>query len=308
MIINSWDNNFKSKYKHQFPNSYLCFDTEFTGRSERDDLILEIGHVLVENGKVVDKLNLVLNWYELDVPSEWLNYKLNQMRYIVGPGWRLTPDVLKTEGINPLQALRFYSKLFRTWADRGMPFVAQNGINADEPMLRGNLNRFLNKSFEIPANSYFDTGAIFKADQVWQARDGDLVNYKSVMLPSRSETLKAYFQRICNARIKGVHWSLKFILDHYDLIRKNNLDESQFHNAGFDAMCLHLIMQEYHSKVQVLTNPPRTPENPMGLEVVARFNYVAPDEKNEKELAYTPAKAKTVSPEPTIFVRKQRPI
>jgi DNA polymerase III epsilon subunit-like protein len=250
MIINAWDSQFTAKYGHHFPSSYLCFDTEFTGRSERDDLIVEIGHVLVEDGKVVDRLNLVLNWYELNVvPDSWLDYKLNQMRHIVGPGWRLLPETVKKEGINPLQALRFYHKLFHTWADRGMPFVAQNGIGADEPMIRGNLNRFLNKTFEIPANSYFDTGAIFKANQIWQAQSGDLANYRSVMLPTRTETLKAYFQRICNSRIRGVHWSLKLILEHFDLIRKHKLDTDKLHNAGFDALCLYLIMEEYRSMV-----------------------------------------------------------
>jgi len=250
MIINAWDNQFTAKYGHHFPPSYLCFDTEFTGRSERDDLIVEIGHVLVEDGKIVDRFNLVLNWYEMNiVPASWLDYKLNQMRHIVGPEWRLLPETVKKEGINPLQALRFYHKLFHTWANRGLPFVAQNGTNADEPMIRGNLNRFLNKTFEIPANSYFDTGAIFKANQIWQAQTGDLTNYRAIILPTRTETLKAYFHRVCGARIRGVHWSLKLILEHFDLIKKHNLDTSNLHNAGFDALCLHLIMEEYRSMV-----------------------------------------------------------
>lgn len=250
MIINSWDNSFTAKYGHQFPKTYLCFDTEFTGRSERDDLIMEIGHVLVEDGKVVDKLSLVLNWYELDVVAPaWLDYKLNQMRYLVGTGWRLLPDIVKAEGINPLQGLRFYHKLFQTWAQRGMPFVAQNGINADEPMLRGNFNRFLNRPFEIPANSYFDIGAIFKANQVWQAHGNELVNYRAVMLPSRTDTLKSYFRRICGMKIRGLHWSLEFILNHYDLIKKHGLDTIQLHSAEFDALCLHLIMEEFRLQV-----------------------------------------------------------
>jgi hypothetical protein len=294
MIINDWDPRFTAKYGHAFPSSYLCFDTEFTGRSERDDLIVEIGHVLVEDGKVVDKLNLVLNWYEFDsVSPSWLDYKLSQMRTHIGPGWRLSPAVLQSEGIHPLKALRFYHKLFQTWSQRGLFFVAQNGINADEPMLRGNLNRFLNKSFEIPANSYFDTGAIFKADQIWKAKDGDLVNYQSVMLPTRTDTLKSYFKRVCGSRVRGVQWSLKLILDHFDLIRKHELDASQLHNAGFDAMCLHWIMEEYRSQVR-----PRSVPEP---EALARLPLPLPVPPRVVEAPSPAARLSSIR-------RKQRPL
>ncbi len=297
MIINHWDSSFTAKYGHQFPRSYLCFDTEFTGRSERDDLIVEIGHVLVEDGKVVDKLNLVLNWYEVEgVQTSWLDYKLNQMRYIVGPGWRLLPAVVKSEGIHPLQALRFYHKLFQSWAQRGMLFVAQNGINADEPMLRGNLNRYLNKTFEIPANSYFDTGAIFKANQVWQATEGDLVNYRSTMLPSRTDTLKSYFRRVCGAKIRGLQWSLKLILEHYDLMRKHTLHADQLHNAGFDAMCLHLIMEEYRTQVRP---PADRPQPTVGLGSV-------PMQPAPVRNGSAPAPAKVAPPQTPGPTRRQR--
>jgi hypothetical protein len=43
MIINDWDPAFTKKYGTEFPRSYLCVDTEFTGSNEQDDLILEIG-------------------------------------------------------------------------------------------------------------------------------------------------------------------------------------------------------------------------------------------------------------------------
>ena len=58
MIINEWDSVFTQKYGHEFPSSYMTFDTEFTGGSEHDDLVLEIGHALVEEGKVVDSLKI----------------------------------------------------------------------------------------------------------------------------------------------------------------------------------------------------------------------------------------------------------
>jgi hypothetical protein len=273
MIVNDWDPAFKAKYGGAWPRSYLCFDTEFTGSDERNDLILEIGHIMVEDGQVVDRLSLVLNWYgHPGVTDHWLNYKLNNMRSIVGHKWPLTPEVV-SKGMDPLAALRFYYKLFGTWKKRGLPFVAQNGQTADERLLRGNFDRFLNKSFELPPNGYFDTGGLFKATQIWEAQTGNLTHFRGVMLPQRSDTLKSYFHRVIHARIAGVKWSLPVILEHYNLIEKHNADMSQHHNAGFDAMCLHWIMEEFASRVQAglpLTPlvPPEDPLSPAGLQQI----------------------------------------
>lgn len=250
MIVNEWDASFTGKYGHDFPRNYMSFDTEFTGSNEREDLIVEIGHTIVENGLLVDQLNIVLNWYDYPgIKPEWLDYKLNNMRAIVGNGWLLTPDYVKKHGIKPLKALKFYHDLFQSWADRDLFFVAQNGMSADERLLRGNFNRFLNKPFELPANRYFDTGALFKATQIWEAHLGDALNYKAAMMPHRTETLKSYFSRIIGLRVSGVKWSLSLILDYYGLLQKHNIRETQLHSAGFDALCLHWIMEEYRSRI-----------------------------------------------------------
>lgn len=256
MIANLWDSAFTAQYGHEFPNTYLCFDTEFTGSSESSDLVLEIGHTMVENGQVVDQVNYVLNWYSHpEIKEPWLTYKLNAMRSIVGPKWRLSPEVIKSEGKDPITILRFYHKLFSTWQKRNLCFVAQNGQNADERMLRGNFFRYLNKPFELPANTYFDTGGIYKATQVYTSPLTQ--NYKLEVLPLRSDTLKGYFRRVINTRFSGIKWSLPVILEHYDLINKHNLDMNQHHTAGFDSRCLHYIMEAYRAE---LSNSPKKPK------------------------------------------------
>lgn len=250
MIINEWDEVFTAKYGHHFPDSYLTFDTEFTGSSERDDLIMEIGHVMVEGGRVVDEMNLILNWYaHPDVQESWLNYKLNNMRHIVGPGWRLTPEFVKKNGIDPIKVLRFYHKLFGTWKQRDLPFVAQNGQTADERLIRGNFNRFINKTFSLPDNRYFDTGAIYKATKIWESEEGDATNFKLMMIPHRTDTLKTYFNRVINTRVSGIKWSLPLILEEYGLLEKHFITEEKLHTAGFDAMCLYWLMEEFRSRV-----------------------------------------------------------
>lgn len=251
MIINDWDPTFTAKYGHVFPESYLCIDTEYTGSDNRNDLIVEIGHTMVENGKVVDERNLILNWYGYPgITNDWFTYKLNTIRSVVGSGWRLTPEVVKREGIDPIKALKFYDKLFSVWRERELPFVAQNGQNADERIIRGNFNRFLSRDFSLPENAYFDTGAIYKANKVWQALTGDITNFRSVMLPVRSDTLKSYFSRVINARIPGLKWSLSLIVGEYGLMEKHAVDQNDFHSAGFDSLCLHWIMEEFRKQVK----------------------------------------------------------
>lgn len=250
MIIDAWPVEFCQKYGYHFPADYVSFDTEFTGNSNDKDLVLEIGHTLVEGGKVKDKLNLILNWYDYPgIDYSWLDYKLKNNQNFVGKGWVLTPDYIKKNGINPLKALSFYQRFFETCDNSGLFFVAQNGITADERILRSNFNRYLNKSFSLPENRYFDTGAIFKANQIYEARLGDAVYYKSVILPHKSESLKSYFKRVIGLRISGLKWSLGLILDHYDLMSKHGVTEEKLHSAGYDSLCLHWIMEEYRNNV-----------------------------------------------------------
>jgi hypothetical protein len=285
MIINNWTPDFTAKYNHAFPDSYLCFDTEFTGSDLRNDLILEIGHVMVEKGVVVDKFNIVLNWYNHpSVQANWLDYKLQNMRSVVGPGWKFNSEFVKKEGADPIQALNFYYKLFAAWDKRNLPFVAQNGQNADERILKGNFDRFINKSFSLPENNYFDTGSIFKANQIWEATSGDAVHFKQIVLPQRSETLKTYFNRVINLKIGGIKWSLKLILDHYKLLQKHKVIENEAHTAGFDSMCLHWIMEEYRSLLI-----PRAPVD--STHRVKTFDFLY--EKEAKEYAQQNDKAQS---------------
>jgi len=251
MIINAWDAEFKRKYGTEWPTTYLCFDTEYSGSNAENDLILEIGHTMVENGVIVDQLNVVLNWYDHpETKAMTLDYQLNKMGSIVGSSWRLFPDAVQ-QGTEPLSVLRFYHKLFATWADRGLPFVAQNGQSADERMLRGNLNRFLNLGFDLPPNGYFDVGGIFKATQIYEATEGDLQNFRSIALPYRTDTLKEYFKRVLGTRISGLKWSLAEMLRYYNLMEKRGGDLSKMHNAEYDSMCLHWLMEEFRERLVV---------------------------------------------------------
>ena len=249
MIINEWEPSFTEKYGHIFPDTYLCIDTEYTGGNEREDLIVEIGHIMVQDGHVVDRMNVVLDWTtHKEISAEFLRYKLDNIRSHMGSDWRVTLEVMQEEGISPIKALRFYDKLFRTWHARDLPYVAHNGRSAEERMLRGNFNRFINKPFFMSANQLWDTGALFKATRLFESTSATYAPHRWKSIPDHSDSLKSYFERVIGARIRGLHWNLKYCLEYYDLIGKLE-DTHRFHQADYDAYCSHLLMQEYKSRV-----------------------------------------------------------
>ena len=255
MIVNEWEPYFTENYGHQFPDTYLCIDTEYTGGDEREDLITEIGHVMVQNNVVVDRMNIVLNWFSYkEISREFVQYKLDNIRAIMGEDWRLTRDVMQSEGIHPTKAFRFYYELFKTWHERELPFVAHNGRKAEERMLRGNFNRFINKPFFMHQNALWDTGALFKATRLYESEDILHSSVKYLSIPERADTLKSYFERVLNCRAKGLHWNLKHCLTHYNLLDKLE-SKHKFHRAEDDAYCSHLLMQKYSSQVIEAVEP-----------------------------------------------------
>ena len=249
MIINEWEPSFAKNHGHIFPDTYLCIDAEYTGGDERQDLIVELGHVMVQNNQIIDRMNVVLDWSShKEISEDFVRYKLDNIQSHMGSDWRVTWDVMRSEGMSPVRAFRFYYRLFKTWHSRELPFVAHNGRKAEERMLRGNFNRFINKPFFIHQNQLWDTGALFKATHLHASQDvsHDGVRWKS--LPKRSDSLKSYFERVLNCRAKGLYWNLKHCLQHYDLLSELG-DEHRFHRAEDDAYCSHLLMQKYGSQV-----------------------------------------------------------
>jgi len=326
VIVNEWSPRFKKQYGGRFPQSYLCFDTEFTGNSQQSDLVMEIGHVIVENNVVVDQGSFVLNWYAADIDAGWLDYKLSSLRSVIGASWRLNASLVKEKGHDPLRVLRFYHDLFDAWKKRGLPFVAQNGVWADEKMIRSNFKRFLNKNFELPSSGYFDTGVLFKANRVWEP-DSPFKAYKNIVFPVAGESLRDYFIRIAGVRISGLKWNMSAILDFYKLTEKHAIDVGQLHGAAFDAMCVHHIMQHYRSlaveetvgeAVSDGTTKRDTPVNPFSVKALGE---IVEKEITKIEIDLQAKKVESLSPLPTISRparntpavspsqrRKQRPV
>ncbi len=250
MIINHWKPEFTRLYGHHFPESYLSWDTEYTGGNADKDLIMEIGHCMVENRQVVDRLNIVIDWSQHpEIPDGWLRNRLAHQRLQMGDRWRVTWDVMKAEGIHPVKALQFYYKLFATWSRRKLPFVAHNGYTADERMFAGNVAGFLVKKFGFHDNELIDTGAIHKASSILDSDDPSHHALRARVLPTDNDSMRTYFKRVVHTPAKGIRWNMLYCLQHYGLDKKYDLDQTLLHTAGFDSYCCHLLMEEYRSRV-----------------------------------------------------------
>lgn len=253
VIINHWGPQFTALYGHIFPESYLCVDTEYTGGNEAKDLIVEIGHTLVENRQVVDQFSVVLDWSNHPiVPDHWVRLALRRIELKMAESnrpWRVTYEVMKDEGIKPEKALQFYYQLFQTIKQRKLLFAAHHGYFADERMLRGHFEGFLGKTFRFGENDLFDTGAIEKASVCLDSPDPEVVKKRKLFLPREGDTLEKYFRRVVGARIKGVYWNLQHCAKKYNIHEKFGLDANNHHTAGFDSLVVHYLMEEFRSRV-----------------------------------------------------------
>lgn len=251
VIVNHWDRAFTRQYGYTFPDTFLSIDTEYTGGNDQKDIILEIGHTLVQDGEIVNRLNLILDWTDHPVVSAgWLRSALGRCR-AQNPKFRITQELMAEEGLKPEEALEFYYDLFRRWQKQRGFFVAHNGFYADERMLIGNFEGFLGKDFRFGENSLFDTGALFKASQVIASSDPYLMERRPTFLPRPTDTLETYFRRVVHAHAPGIRWRLWDCVSYFGLVEKHTLDKSDWHNAQFDSYITALLMKEIHDRVTV---------------------------------------------------------
>jgi hypothetical protein len=257
MIINHWGPAFTKLYGHIFPESYLCVDTEFTWGHGDKDLVYEIGHVLVENRRVVDRLNIVLDWtHHKTVPKEMVRSFLRQAELKTreaGKHYRVTYQVMQEEGIEPEKALQFYWDLFKTVKARKILFAAHHGYRADEGIFRRHFHLDLgHEEFPFGANGMIDTGAIEKASQVVDSMDPAIVKQRKKYFPTPADTMESYFRRVVNGHAKGIFWNLGETVKKYKLDEKHGLDMGHCHEAEFDALLVHHLMEEYRSQIKAV--------------------------------------------------------
>jgi DNA polymerase III epsilon subunit-like protein len=261
-IIDCWPDWFKELYGGSWPRNYCCVDVETTGYSHDRDVITEWGHCLVQDGQVVDKLSLVINWTGnvLGVAEHWLQGRLNTLQMSMleaGRRCHMTTEKMRREGMHPLKALSFIREFLETLSHKHMLFVAHNGT-FDEKMLAGNMMTFkIAPGFTFGDNGLMDTDGIEKASQ--------LIGNPRVY-PRKNDTLRTYFHRVRYTTVQGVKSNLD---DHcyHKYLKHLGVSQEDMHGAMTDAHCCHLLMGEFGKQItgKMLTAPgkPMIPDKPI---------------------------------------------
>lgn len=251
MIVNYWPAWFRELYGGEWPVNYCCFDLETTGYSMERDVIVEWGHCLVQDGKPVDRLSLVIDWTNHSVvPDHWLRQRLQQVASSMsaaGSKSHMTYERMKSEGVKPDKALGFILKFIKTLAEKDSLFVAHGGYAFDEKMLASNFRGFgIAHDFSFGDNNLFDTDCVEKASQV--------VTHPR-MHPRKGDTLRSYFHRVKYTRMAGVKSNLDTHCFQKYFAAKG-VKRSEMHGASTDAHCCHILMEEWRSQINGEFLPP----------------------------------------------------
>lgn len=236
MIINHWLQTLQTTFGG-FPRDYTVIDIETSGFDPASDLILNIGHVIVEDGVVVDRLDALLDWTRGDhVDPNWLYARMDRcQRQMASNGleYKMSFDRLQTYGEDPIGVLQAYHDLIVAQRAANYAFVMHNGYNFDAPRLCTHFKRWLGLDLEFGANEIWDTGMIEKASQL-------------NAVPDPRESMRAWSRRVGGARTKGVKWSLDgHCVPKYDLVRRYNLNEADAHGAGYDSYVTYLLFETF---------------------------------------------------------------
>lgn len=280
MIVNYWPQWFRRLYGGGWPKSYCAIDIETTGYSFSEDVVTEWGHCLVEDGEVVDRLSLVVDWTGRRTPPEfWVENKLRQVRQgmaLKGKHYHIDSDLMRAEGMKPEKAFNFITKFCDQIRAKGIPFVAHNGF-FDEKMLSANFLQFKFGAGFSYGDRYIDTAGIEKASQLTD---------NARMHPKMNDTLRSYFTRVQYTRVQGVLCNMEpHCATKYDFAGKHGITQKDMHGARTDSYCCHLLMQEFAALVTDPQTPPVYPtEDSKASRKTPRAAPAAPVASNLKRL------------------------
>lgn len=230
------------------PQDYLCIDLETSGfvfnsrksdpaaRESGADLIWETGHCEVRQGQAQEYCWTALNWIGHPyVEEDFLRsrlYRLQQAMARDGRTCHMSWSRMEQEGEDPEETLYAFYNLLMDAREAGRKIVGHNVILFESRVLQDAFHEWIGVDFAFAPDELIDTAAIEKAL---------ITGY----LPFQEETLQEYFRRLLHAHTAGERWNIDHCIQKYQLVEKYGLDPRQTHNAGFDAMVTHLLLEEF---------------------------------------------------------------
>lgn len=238
-IYNRWPQWFRDRMGGEWPRNYCYVDTETTGFLRERDVVWEWSHLLVQDCKVVDELQIIIDWTNHHiVPDEWLRRRINTLRQgmeMAGRVSQLSYERMRDEGIRPEKALKFIADFTTSLKERGVIFAAHGGI-FDEEML----DNLIDGGFTFGDDGWLDTECLEKADQY---------PLDPRVQPQRTDTLRSYWLRVKHARLqhpdgKGVKSNLDtYCFKKYDFEKNFGIKQDMLHNGNVDCLAGHKMIE-----------------------------------------------------------------
>lgn len=222
-----------------FPRRFVAVDTETTGLSVDDDLILQLGYCLVENGKVVERSSLILDWtsrpdlVDEDVLQERLTSRAERMQ-----DGRYTPAMLAEEGVDPVCGLLAYQSFVGHLLSEGYGLSMHFGLRFDWPLLASMFEDFLGHVPDWTEFPLWDTAAIEKA---MVRAEGDP---KAWLMPEPGDSATAFMRKVLYRG--GRHkFNLGLCAEKYGL----DIGSESLHDASTDAWLTALTLEKQRERI-----------------------------------------------------------
>lgn len=233
-----WHRQLYPQYHRSGPfDNYLATDVETTGGSH-DDLIVSLGHCKVVRSRVHYYQDIILNWMDYDqrvIPGEWVEERLyycQRSMELKGNFHGVTADVMRRRGLPVQEALQLCWDMYEEARAESRLFVGHNFLNFDSGRIAKLLDEFHGVNWQWRDEEILDTCILEKAR---------LLNAP----PRQTESIREYSKRVMGLRAKGVKYKLDACIERHRLLDKLDLNLTERHSAGFDAIVCHYLMCEY---------------------------------------------------------------
>lgn len=230
-----------SRHTGNFPDSYGIVDVETTG-FRHDDVVLQIGQVIVRDHKIVHALSVYIDWVSGGYVTEaWLRGRITETQAQMaanGSVYRMNADTVLEQGQPPKAVFHEFMENVAALDRSEWGLMGHNIQQFDMPRIAMHTKYLLQAVPQFNADMVFDTGALEKGRQL-------------NMAPHHGESTAEWAMRVLKVRAKGVKWKLDtHCAEVHDLWTKSGLSPLDAHDAMSDCILTHYLFESFRDLVE----------------------------------------------------------